>query len=51
MTRLTTEAVAADLREAMRINQGYLPTEADLGSAPLLSDWMIEPLPVDSSYT
>lgn len=44
MSILSRQAIAAGLREAGRIENGYVPTKADLTDAPILSDWMIEPL-------
>lgn len=42
MSILTKEVVVAGLREAARIAAGYVPSEADLAGAPLLSHWVIE---------
>lgn len=44
MSILSRQAIAAGLREAGRIKNGYMPTKADLTDAPILSNWMIEPL-------
>lgn len=45
MALLTKDAVAAGLLEAARIKAGFVPGEAELSAAPLLSHWAIEPLP------
>lgn len=42
MSILPKEVVAAGLREAARIAAGYVPNEADLAGAPLLSNWAVE---------
>ena len=50
MTWLSDETVAAGLREAVRLRQGYSPTEDDLVGAPLISSWVAEPLPGASGF-
>ncbi|HWV21799.1 MAG TPA: DUF6634 family protein [Devosia sp.] len=42
MSRLSRETLAVGLRAALRIQQGELPTEADLAAAPHLDGWAIE---------
>ena len=42
MTILTQEAIAADLRELARIKTGFVPGEAELSAAPILSHWTAE---------
>lgn len=45
MSILTREIVAAGLREAARIAAGFVPGEAELAGAPLLSHWAVEAQP------
>lgn len=42
MSILSKQAVAAGLREAARIDAGFVPGEAELADAPLLSNWCAE---------
>lgn len=42
MSILRKEIVAAGLRDAARIAAGFVPGEAELASAPLLSNWAVE---------
>lgn len=44
MSSLPKETVAAGLREAARIRSGFVPGEAELADAPLLSGWAVQPL-------
>jgi hypothetical protein len=44
MSMLPKETVAAGLREAARIRSGFVPGEAELADAPLLSGWAVQPL-------
>lgn len=39
------DTVAAGLREAARIAAGFVPGEAELAGAPLLSSWIVEVQP------
>jgi hypothetical protein len=41
MSRLTRDTVMAGLQAARLIQQGHLPTEADLTAAPVLSNWVL----------
>lgn len=41
MTILSDEAIAASLRELARIRDGFIPGEAELAGAPVLSDWTV----------
>ncbi|MHA6730193.1 DUF6634 family protein [Devosia sp. A369] len=43
MSILTKETIAAGLRKAARIAAGYVPCDAELANAPLLSHWAIGP--------
>lgn len=45
MSKLSKKAIAAGLREAARIGAGFVPGEVELAEAPLLTSWIIEPLP------
>lgn len=45
MSRLSKEVVAAGLRGAARIKSGFVPGSAELAGAPLLSHWVVEPVP------
>lgn len=45
MTILTRDIVVAGLREAARIAAGFVPGEAELAGAPLLSNWAVEAQP------
>lgn len=42
MSKLTIGDIAVGLREALRIQEGHLPSQADLISAPTLSGWAVE---------
>ena len=50
MTMLTDEAIAAGLREWTRIRNGFVPGEAELAGAPVLSHWTVEVLPGGLPY-
>ena len=41
MSRLTRDAVLAGLQAARLLQQGHLPSEADLAAAPVLSNWVL----------
>ena len=45
MSILSMEVITAGLREAERIKAGFVPGEAQLADAPLLTDWVAQPLP------
>ena len=40
MARLSYEAVAAGLREMIKLRNGEMPSERELDGAPLLTDWL-----------
>jgi hypothetical protein len=44
MSILPKETVAAGLLEAARIRSRFVPGEAELADAPLLSGWAVQPL-------
>lgn len=41
MSRLSDEQVAAGIRAAIKLNEGELPSEAELAGAPLLTAWVL----------
>lgn len=45
------ERIISGLREAQKIADGYVPTEADLAGAPLISNWIFATAPGDPGPT
>jgi len=44
MSFLSKGVVAAGLREAARIEAGFVPGDTELAEAPMLTHWAVEPL-------
>ena len=45
MSSITRDALAAAMKEAARIREGFVPGPAELADAPMLAYWTVEALP------